>query len=285
MILLLGNGVLGSEIARCLQLNNVAFYQAHRNEIDILSSYLDIKNQINVLQHKIGDRFTHVINAIGFTKVDAAEQQKELALTVNAYGANKLALFCSSQNKTLVQISTDFIFNGMNTVDHPYMEEDNPAPLNYYGYTKLLSEQMVKESGCKYLIVRTGKLYNRTGGFIFTILDKMKKEKRIFGVKNQTFTPTNAFNLATQLLDLIRYNVAGVYHVTNRGSTNAFDLIAFIKKMLDSSIEVDPIFLYENFSVARRPEMTALCLNKLDALGLLNMPEWEESLGDMLELI
>ena len=285
MILLLGNGILGSEVVRCFQLNNVKFYQANRNSIDVTSPYFDLRNQIDALQYQVHDRFTHVINAAGFTKVDAAEKNKDAALAINSYGANKLAQVCNYFKSTLVHISTDFVFDGTQSPTNPYIEEDQTNPVNFYGYTKFLAEQMIKESGCKYLIIRSGKLYNQEKGFIFSILNKMKNEKRIYGVRNQTFTPTNAFNLAFQILDLIRYDVSGIYHITNSGYTTALNLVEFMKKVLDSSIQVDPINLYEQFSEARRPEMTVLSLRKITSLGLFNMPDWAGSLEYTLKSI
>jgi dTDP-4-dehydrorhamnose reductase len=278
MILLLGNGLLGSEIARCLTLNNIRFYQPPRAQFDIMSDINGIDYFFEQAEQHSLTNYTCLINATGFTKVDAAEQKKDAALALNAYSVNKLAQLCRAAKMRLIHFSTDFIFDGSHDVNHPYIEEDAPNPVNYYGYTKLLGEQMIKESGCKYLIVRSGKLYNQQKGFIFSILNKMRKEKYIQGVKNQIFSPTNAFALANQIVSLYKSNITGVYHATNTGYTSAFDLIKFMKKTLGSEVRVDEAFLYEHFSQARRPAMTVLSMRKLESLGLLAMPTWQESL-------
>jgi dTDP-4-dehydrorhamnose reductase len=278
MILLLGNGLLGSEIARCLKLNNIKFFQPARQDFDVLSDMRGIEYFFEQTYHTSWGNFNCLINTTGFTKVDAAEIQKEEALSLNAYSVNKLAQLCRRANMRLIHISTDFIFDGTHDVSHPYIEEDTPNPVNYYGYTKLLGEQMIKESGCKYLIVRSGKLYNQNKGFIFSILNKMRNASYIQGVKNQVFSPTNAFALANQIVALYKNNLQGVYHATNTGYTSAFDLINFMKGVLHSEVRVDESCLYEHFTPARRPAMTVLSMKKLESLGLLVMPSWQESL-------
>lgn len=274
MILLLGNGLLGSEIARSLELNKLRFKQLTHKDVDLTCSYKELKR---IFKPWLGE-IAHVINTTGFTKVDLSECNKEEALKLNAYSVNTLANICNYYSSTLVQISTDFIFDGSHDVNHPYIEEDQPNPVNFYGYSKLLGEQMIRDSGCKHLIIRTGKLYNQSKGFIFSILKKMKEEKYICGIKNQVFTPTNAFNLANQIVELYKHYITGTYHVTNQGYTSAYDLINYMKKQLNSNIRVDESFLYDQFSQARRPAMTVLSMKKLESLGLLNMPNWKDSL-------
>jgi dTDP-4-dehydrorhamnose reductase len=278
MILLLGNGLLGSEVARCLKLNNIKFFQPDRKDFDVTSGIAGIEYFFEQAHQPIWGNFSCLINTIGFAKVDAAEIQKDEAMYLNAYSVNKLASLCRKANMRLIHISTDFIFDGTHSVEHPYIEEDLPNPVNYYGYTKLLGEQMIKESGCKYLIVRSGKLYNQNKGFIFSILNKMRNESYIQGVKNQVFSPTNAFALANQLIPLYKNGITGVYHATNTGYTSAFDLINFMKGVLKSAVRVDESCLYEHFTPARRPAMTVLSMKKLESLGLLVMPSWQESL-------
>lgn len=280
MILILGTGMLGTELVRCMKLERRSYLVLSHDELDLTHAHKAITDKLTRFSN-----VTHIINAAGFTKVDAAEQNKEEALKTNAYGANKLAQFCATHNITLVQVSTDFIFDGTNSVDHPYIEEDKPNPINYYGYTKLLGEQMVKESGCKYLIIRTGKLYNQEKGFIFSIINKMKSERQMYGVRNQTFTPTSAFNLAWSILEMIEHNITGVYHVTNGGHTSALELVEFIKKEMKSSTKIDPVSLYETFSIARRPEMTVLSNDKFNSLGLSMLPMWDEALKYTLRAI
>jgi dTDP-4-dehydrorhamnose reductase len=183
-----------------------------------------------------------IINAAAYTNVDKAESEPELARAINATGPGILAEEAKKINAVLVHYSTDYVFDG--TKGSPYVETDQPNPLNVYGQTKLEGEQAIAASGCVNLILRTSWVYSmRQGGFVTKVLQWARTQEVMRVVDDQISSPTSARLLAeiTALVlaqgrdDVSGYlsEKGGLYHCAGGSSCSRYEWAKAI-------LELDP---------------------------------------------
>jgi dTDP-4-dehydrorhamnose reductase len=218
-----------------------------------------------------------VINCAAFTDVDAAEQQEAVARAVNATAVANVARAADSVAATLVQISTDYVFDGR--TERPYREEDPPNPLSAYGRTKLAGERAA-ETARRYLIVRTAWLFGEGHNFVAGIrrqLDAGTKVLRV--VADQRGCPTYAEDLARALLSLVETGTIGVVHAVNEGSATWFEFAREIVHRLGSGAEVEAITTAEAARPAPRPANSVLDTSKLRTLLGSDLPTWQDALA------
>lgn len=128
-----------------------------------------------------------IINAAAYTNVDKAESEPELARAINATGPGVLAEEAKKIHAVLVHYSTDYVFDG--TKGSPYVETDQPNPLNVYGQTKLEGEQAIADSGCSYLVLRSSWIYSKRSGFVAKVLEWARTQETIRIVDDQISSP------------------------------------------------------------------------------------------------
>ncbi len=208
-ILVLGsNGQLG----KCLvdQFKNldhdVKF--SSRNEVDI-SDIDETKSIISKINPDV------VINAAAYTFVDKAETEKDTAILINQTAVAKIASVCKELNCWFIHISTDYLFDGTKNI--PYKEEDIPNPQCVYGRSKLDGEIAIKNSNCKYIIIRTAWVFSEYGNnFVKTMLNLFESKNEVSVVGDQLGSPTYAQDLARAITKTLEFldqdEVAGVYH-------------------------------------------------------------------------
>ena len=172
-----------------------------------------------------------IINAAAYTDVDGCEIHRDKAWATNVGGVKNLVNFCMKQKIKLIHLSTDYIFNGKNG---PYSEDDPPDPVNFYGETKLQSEKMIKESEIDFLIIRTNVLYgfgkNVKSNFLLWLLDKLSQNEKIKIVTDQFNNPTLADNLSSCILEMVKKNISGIYHIAGSEYLSRYD---FATKVAD----------------------------------------------------
>ena len=155
-----------------------------------------------------------IINAAAYTDVDGCEINRDKAWAVNVGGVKNLVSICEKQKIKLIHVSTDYIFDGE---QGPYSEDDPPEPVSFYGETKLESEKIIKESGIDFLIIRTNVLYglgkNVKLNFLLWLLDKLSHSEKIKIVTDQFNNPTLADNLSFCILEMVKKNISGIYHI------------------------------------------------------------------------
>jgi len=155
-----------------------------------------------------------IINAAAYTDVDGCEINRDKAWAVNVGGVKNLVSICEKQKIKLIHLSTDYIFDGE---QGPYSEDDPPEPVSFYGETKLESEKIIKESGIDFLIIRTNVLYglgkNVKLNFLLWLLDKLSHSEKIKIVTDQFNNPTLADNLSFCILEMVKKNISGIYHI------------------------------------------------------------------------
>ncbi|MCX7823207.1 MAG: dTDP-4-dehydrorhamnose reductase [Syntrophobacterales bacterium] len=232
-----------------------------------------------------------VINAAAYTAVDKAEEEEELAFRVNRDGVINLARVSKEIGSRLVHISTDFVFNGLSGV--PYRPEDEPAPLNVYGNSKLAGEKALEKIYPKgSVVIRTAWLYSTHGNnFVKTMLRLFQKSSLLRVVCDQVGTPTWAFNLARFIWFVVdhfdEFSKGRRYHFTDAGVASWYDFAVAIEEETRSwrthSVEVVPIPSRDYPTKAIRPPFSVL--DKESAWKMWNeKPEhWRKALRRMLE--
>ncbi len=205
-----------------------------------------------------------IINASAFTNVDLSETERELAWNINVKGVEYIAEYAALVNAHLVHISTDYVFDG---AEGPYSEIDIPSPINYYGRTKLASENAVKMSGCLATIVRTNVLYGIIPSgrldFVRWVVDSLRAGKQIRIVTDQYNNPTFIDDLVSGIDSIIRHKKYGVYNLSGMEVLNRYDFTLRIAKVFELDISnVIPIVTPDLNQPARRPLKGGLIILK-----------------------
>ena len=278
-ILLLGStGMLGHDCKEVLG-KDFDIVAPTRKELDIVSWDKVIETFQRV-------KPAIVLNCAAFTDVDACETEPFTVRKVNVEGPRNLAQGSARYHCKVIQISSDYVFNGKKNVPQPYFEDDAMAPLSSYGKSKMESEVGVRENAPNYVIVRSGWLYGRHGqNFIHSILAAVlgKKRKSLKIVDDQFGSPTWTYRLAHQIKELIKVDAKGTYHATSEGYCSRLDCARFVFKKLKIKVTLEPISLEDYHHPATRPLNCILENRLLKKQGLSFMPEWEKDLDTYLE--
>ncbi|NLE93174.1 MAG: dTDP-4-dehydrorhamnose reductase [Chloroflexi bacterium] len=237
-----------------------------------------------------------IINAAAYTNVDKAESEPERARAINATGPGVLAEEAKKLNAVLVHYSTDYVFDG--TKGSPYVETDQPNPLNVYGQTKLEGEQAIAASGCVNLVMRTSWVYSmRQGGFVTKVLQWARTQEVMRVVDDQISSPTSARMLAeiTALIlaqgreDVFGYlsEKGGLYHCAGAGSCSRYEWAKAIldldpRKQEQVVKELLPAKSSEFPVPAKRPMVSVLCCDKLEQIFHLYLAPYKTSFHWMM---
>jgi dTDP-4-dehydrorhamnose reductase len=226
------------------------------------------------------------INCAAYTAVDKAEDELELARKVNRDGAENLAKLCSQYNCTLIQISTDFVFEG--NTPKLLNEDDITTPVSVYGLTKLEGEQAVAAAANKYYTIRTSWLYSEYGNnFVKTMLKLATDRDELNIIADQVGTPTYAIDLANTILHIINNDnhQYGTYHYSNEGVTSWFDFAVGIFDIAGVKIKVNPITTAQYPTKATRPKFSAMDKSKIKSTFSLPIPYWRDSLIECIKAL
>jgi dTDP-4-dehydrorhamnose reductase len=215
-----------------------------------------------------------VLNTAAFHKVEECETNPQKSFAVNAIGAIHLARACQKHRATLVQFSTDYVFDGGKKV--PYEETDLPNPLNVYGASKVAGELLIASYTKHHYIVRTSGLYGlagssgKGGNFIETMLKKAGEGNPIRVVDDQVLTPTATADLAQAILALVQTEQYGLYHVTCEGSCSWYQFAEQIFALEGVNPPCTPARTSDFPSPVRRPAYSVLAKKKLSRIGLVD---------------
>lgn len=276
------SGQLGYELQRTAP-NNYQLIPTDVSQLDICDLEKS-KRFITAQQPDI------IINAAAYTAVDKAEKDVDLAWQVNHLGAENLAKISAEHNITLIQISTDFIFDGKQS--HPYLEETYSQPsASVYGNSKLAGEQSVLSFASQNsLIIRTSWLYSSHGNnFVKSMLELMKNRDKLGIVSDQIGSPTWAKTLAKSIWSLEAKNAKGIFHCSDNGVASWYDFSVAIQKaaiaqgLLDKEIPIKPIRTEDYPTPATRPQYSVMDKTKIEATINETLPHWQHSLDNMLK--
>jgi len=271
-------GQLGKELCRQIeQLNQV------RSQFQVVATdhdSLDITDAEQVERVISQEKPEVVINTAAYTKVDACEADERTAFRVNALGARNLAVAAYKIGAKILQVSTDYVFDG--TGNTPLREYDPINPLSVYGKSKALGEQMVMTTNPRYYILRTAWLYGDGANFIRTILKLASEKEELKVVNDQVGTPTSTVDLAKCILALIQTDYYGIYHGTCEGECTWYDFARRILVVKGIKKRVIPISTKELNLPAKRPAYSVLENFMLKLVGLNTFRNWEEAMTEYL---
>ena len=221
-----------------------------------------------------------IVLSAAYTDVDGCETDRELAFDVNCDGAINVARSAKQQGAKLLFVSTDYVFDGRNTV--PYETQDVRAPRSVYGQSKAEAEVLLTELLPDCCIVRTSWLFGGGGKcFPDTILKLAEKRPEIEVVDDQRGSPTHTVDLARAINQLCDANATGIVHATNRGECTWFGFAEEIIREAGLSTIVRPTTSAKFVRPAERPQYSVLSPASLEKYGI-SMPKWQEALRSYL---
>ena len=278
MILVTGiTGQLGYDVAKELERRGENFIGTTRKDFD-LSKPDEVKNFI------IEKKPSAVIHCAAYTAVDKAEEEAELALTVNGLATRKIAEACREVGAKMLYVSTDYVFGGDG--ETPYEISDEKAPQNIYGKSKLLGEDSVIALLREYFIVRISWVFGSNGkNFVKTMLNFDKRRKKISVVDDQIGSPTYTADVAPLLVDMINSDKYGIYHATNEGFCSWAEFAEEIFKQAGREITVEKIPTSDYPTPAKRPFNSRLSKKTLDEAGFKRLPSWQDAVTRFLKEI
>ena len=225
-----------------------------------------------------------IVNCAAYTAVDRAEDDEAKALLLNATAPGYLAAAIERRGGHLIQISTDYVFDG--TAHTPYTEDLPTCPASAYGRTKLAGEQAVQAANPSAMIIRTAWLYSRFGNNFVKTMMRLGREKEQLGVIfDQVGTPTYARDLAAVIMTAINQGIVpGIYHFSNEGVISWYDFTKAIHRIAGiTTCHVRPLHTAEYPTPAARPHYSVLDKTKIKQTYGIEVPYWEDSLKECME--
>lgn len=234
-----------------------------------------------------------LINAAAYTAVDNAEVDEEMALKLNSKSPTYIAEYCSQHNIPFIHISTDYVFNGRNTM--PYKVTDATSPLGAYGRSKLAGEKSILGVKGRNIIIRTSWVYNGAGKNFFTTMLKLARDRREIGVVNDQFgRPTYAGHLANAILNVCdslasgRETTSNIFHVSDGGEVISWadfarEIFKVSRSSLSHDVLVNEISTEQYPTPAKRPAYSALDISLFEKEFNLSLPHWRVGLEEALK--
>ncbi|MDP4086257.1 MAG: dTDP-4-dehydrorhamnose reductase [Bacillota bacterium] len=240
------------------------------------SSDLDISKEENVKKFVNHLNPDAIIHCAAYTAVDKAEDDKDLCRSVNVNGTHYLAIAAKEINAKFMYISTDYVFDGKG--EAPFKETDSPDPIGYYGLTKYGGEEIVKDLLDNWFIIRISWVFGINGNnFVKTMLRLSETRKELNVVGDQYGSPTYTFDLARLLIDMIRTEKYGIYHVSNEGFCSWAEFASEIFKIAKKDMKVNSISSEEYPTRAVRPKNSRMSKQKIEESGFTPLPTWQDA--------
>ena len=267
------NGQLGNEMqVRARENLQHTYFFTDVQELDICDEQAVYAY---VSEHKIDI----IVNCAAYTAVDKAEDNVELCDKLNNIAPGYLARAAQANGAAMIQVSTDYVFDG--TAHIPYTEEEPTCPASVYGSTKLAGEQNVMDHCEKAMVIRTAWLYSIYGNNFVKTMIRLGQERDSLGVIfDQIGTPTYANDLAQAIFAAINKGVVrGIYHFSDEGVCSWYDFTIAIHRLAGiASCKVKPLHTADYPAKAPRPHYSVLDKTKIKDTFGIEIPHWEESL-------
>ncbi|MEX1137025.1 MAG: dTDP-4-dehydrorhamnose reductase [Balneolales bacterium] len=283
-ILLFGaGGQLGTEWGLFLKEKGFLFKSCTSSVVDVTDD-TSLRSVFNSYRPDI------VINCAAFTDVDLAEDEPEEAREVNAEAVAGIAKLCEDAGAKLVHYSSDYVFPG-NVEDRErlplgYPETYDPSPVNTYGLTKLIGEQLLQKYCSNYIIIRTSWLCGSYGSnFVKTMLRLSDEKDELKVVNDQFGTPTFTGNLVENSMALIDADFKGLIHASSSGLTNWHELASAIFEIKNIKTKLTAITTSEYPTKAVRPLYSHLDISNLESISGTRTITWQEGLENLLRQI
>lgn len=273
------NGQLGSELkVLSAEYSENSYFFTDINDLDI-TDYLAVENFIQK------NKIDVIVNCAAYTAVDKAESEFEINEALNNLAVANFAKIAKENSIKLVQISTDYVFDGEQFL--PYIETDLPNPKNIYGKTKLDGElAMQNENPANSIIIRTSWVYSSFGNnFVKTMLRLGNERETLSVIFDQVGSPTYAADLAGSILEIIpkiKSESVEMFHYSNEGVCSWYDFAKAIFELEKIECAVLPIPTTDYPTPAKRPHYTVLNKAKIKNKYTLTIPYWKDSLKECL---
>jgi dTDP-4-dehydrorhamnose reductase len=281
------NGQLGQSINKLVEENK------YDNEFVFVGrSELDLSKEGCIFSYFDNNNFDIIVNCAAYTAVDKAEKERGLANQINHLAVKQLAKIARIQQAKLIHISTDYVFDGRSK--NPYKETDATNPINIYGKTKLLGENVIRMiMPIDAVIIRTSWMYSEYGNnFIKTILKLAKQREEINVVSDQIGSPTSATDLAKIILDIIQnkeFNNTSqktqIYHYSSKGECSWYDFAREIVKLSDVKCTIKPIKTDQYPTLALRPKSVLMDKDKIIQAFCIKNLDWKKSLRICIKIL
>ena len=279
------NGQLGNEM-------RIVSKESSDNYIFTDVAELDITDFDAVRKYVKDNNIKVIVNCAGYTNVEKAEDEEEMAELINAKAVEYLAKTCKENDATLIHISTDYVFGG-NEGNTPRKEDEKVNPTGVYGRTKLHGEQAIEKVGCKHIIIRTAWLYSEFGNNFVKTMRKLTAERdRLNVVFDQVGTPTYALDLAKTIevfiekLKIVNSQLSivnSIYNYSNEGVISWYDFAKEICELSGNVCDIQPCHSDEFPSKVKRPSYSVLDKTKIKNKLNITIPHWKESLKKCIE--
>ena len=269
------NGQLGNE----MQLLEQQHPQHRYFNTDVAE--LDITDRQAIWQFVVDNSIDGIVNCAAYTAVDKAEDNEELCTLLNAEAPAYLAEAIGRRGGSMIQISTDCVFDGTNHT--PYTEDEDTCPASVYGKTKLVGELNVQKFCQRSMIIRTAWLYSTFGNNFVKTMIRLGNEKPELGVIfDQIGTPTYARDLAVAIMTAINKGIVpGIYHFSHEGVISWYDFTKSIHRLAGiTTCHVRPLHTAEYPTPAARPHYSVLDKSKIKQTYGIEIPYWEDSLKE-----
>ena len=251
---------------------------------------VDLSQHESIAAYFAENHFHTIINAAAYTAVDQAESESQQAEQINYHAVAQLAEIARQQNSQLIQISTDYVFDGNN--HKPYLESDPTSPKSIYGASKQRGEQAFLKAAPKGCIVRTSWLYSEFGNnFVKTMLRIGRECDQLTVVEDQIGSPTYATDLARVLLTIVDQELLkqieteqpAIYHYANEGVCSWYDFALAIFELSKVPCNVTPIPSSQYPTPAERPHYSVLNKSAIRSLIQYPIPYWRSALKQCLQ--
>lgn len=263
-------GMLGAEVVERFRAAGLEVHGATRAELDITRP-----EQARALFDAL--RPNLVIHCAAMTNVDACERQPQDAYRTNAFGAEVIASHCQRVDAACVYISTDYVFDGAK--GSPYHEYDAENPLSVYGKSKFAGEQAVRAICPRHYIVRVAWLFGKhRKSFPQFVVEQARTGGSPTVISDQIGSPTYTADVADRLLQLVRTDCYGVYHLTNASPVSRYEFAEALLGMLGIRASLTPLPFAQWQTPATRPRYSALTSWRLEWAGVAPMPPWQDAL-------
>ena len=261
------SGLLGSKLCELATRKNHEVYSAYSQHKPLYGApiQLDVsdKDAVEKIFKKVNPEA--VVHAAALTNVDKCESEKELAWKINVEGTENIAESCEKHRAFLVYISTDYVFDGEKGM---YKENDKPAPINYYGLTKLKGEESVENLADQHCIARSSVIFGSipaTGkiNFALWLLDKLERKEGVKIVTDQWNSPTLNTNLADMILEVLERKLTGIFHLAGATRLSRYEFARLLAEIfsLDTNL-ISPASSKEIPWTAKRPRDSSLNVDR-----------------------
>jgi dTDP-4-dehydrorhamnose reductase len=268
-------GMLGRSWTRLLEARGVDHLGMSRAELDITDD--------DSVERTLVRGTKWVINCAAWTDVDGAESRPDDADTINGLAVGRLADRCLEIGAKLVHYSTDYVFDGK--ASSPYRVGRERAPVNAYGRSKALGEELLERSGVEHLLVRSSWLYAPWGkNFVLTMRDLVGTHRSLRVVDDQRGRPSSCDHIAEATLALIEQDRHGTYHVCDGGECTWFELASLIRDVVNPQCMIEPCTTEEFPRPALRPAYSVLDLTSTEEV-LGPTSDWKGRVTRILEAL